>query len=167
MLKFAVLLSLVLSLPAMAKKIELAKITNDLDKEIVTFYLHLDQYEKIDSISYVTKDADGRLVKEKDWIYDEVANGGVVLDTRNGYDILKLQLQDGFNRDNGGGISLSYLYNGATGTRRFVNFDVKKQGKNYGLIHSNKLVSKLNVKTNHIRVIGLVGISQIQIIFAE
>src|SRR5690606_18712003 len=102
MLKFAVVLSFVLSLPAMAKTFELAKVTNDLDKEIVTFYLHLDQNDEIDSVSYITKDAQGRIIKEKDWIYNEVANGGVVLENRNDYDILKLQLRDDFNRDNGG-----------------------------------------------------------------
>ncbi len=167
MLKFAVLLSLVLSFPALAKTFELATITNDLDKEIVTFYLHLDQNDEIDSVSYITKDAQGRIIKEKDWIYNEVANGGVVLENRNDYDILKLQLRDDFNRDNGGGISLNYLYNGATGTRRFVNFDVLKKGSSYGLFHSGKLVNKLHIKTNHIRVIGLVGIAQIQIIHAD
>lgn len=167
MLKFAILFSVVLSLPALAKKIELTKITNDIDKEVVTFYLHLDQHEKVDSISYVTKDAQGRIVKEKDWIYNEVANGGVVLDTRNGYDILKLELADDFNRNNGGVISLNYLYNGATGSRRRLNFELGKRAGHYKLIHTNKLVGKLHVKSNYVRVIGLVGISQIQITFAE
>lgn len=167
MLKFVVMLSFVLSLPVMAKKIELTKITNDMDKEVVTFFLHLDQYEKIDSISYLTKDGQGTTIKEKDWTYNEVANGGVVLDNRNGYDILMLQLNEGFNRNNGGVISLNYLYNGATGSRRRLNFEVIKQGGTYRLIHTGKVVSKLHVKGNYVRVIGLVGISQIQITFAE
>lgn len=167
MLKFAVLISLFLSLPALAKKIELAKISNDLDKEVVTFYLHLDQYEKIDSVSYITKNEQGRVVKEMDWTFNEVANGGVVLEVRNGYDILKLQMNKNFTRDNGGGIILNYLYNGATGTRKLMNFDVKKQAGTYKLFYTDKVVSKLHVKSHYVRVIGLVGIEKIQVTFAQ
>lgn len=167
MLKFAVLISLFLSFPVLASKIELAKITNDLDKEVVTFYLHLDQYEQIDSVSYVTKNEQGRVVKEMDWTFSEVANGGVVLETRNGYDILKLQMDKSFNRNNGGGIILNYLYNGATGTRKLMNFDVKKNKGAYKLHYTDKVVSKLHIKSHYVRVIGLVGIERIQVTHAQ
>ncbi|MFA7613312.1 MAG: hypothetical protein WCY48_03680 [Candidatus Caldatribacteriota bacterium] len=167
MLRFVVLLSLFFSLPALAKKYELAQISNDLDKEIVTFYLHVDQYEKIDSISYITRNEHGQIVKEMDWTYGEVANGGVVLETRNGYDILNLFLGSNFNRDQGGEISLNYLHNGVTGSRRYMNFNVTNYKGSYRLFYNGKIVSKLNIKTNHVRVIGLVGIDRIQVFYAQ
>lgn len=167
MLKIVLLLSLFLSLPAVAKKYELAKISNDLDKEVVTFYLHLDQYEKIDSVSYITKNERGEIIKEVDWTYDEVANGGVVLETRNGFDILKLFMDSNFEREKGGVISLNYLYNGATGSRRYMNFEVKRVKGEYRLLYGHKVVSKLHIKTNHVRIIGLVGIERIQVTYAQ
>lgn len=168
MFKFTILMSLLVSFSALATtKIELAKITNDMDKEVVAFYLHLDQNNKIDSMSYVTKNAAGKVVKERDWTYNEVFNGGVTLEERNGHDVLKLQMGASFNRNSGGDIVISYLYNGATGTRKRLNFAVKKIGGKYKLLQNDQVVSTLHVKGNYIRVIGLVGISQIQITFGK
>ena len=167
MFKFAILMSSLLSFSVLATtKIELAKITNDMDKEVVSFYLHTDQNDKIDSMSYVTKNALGKVVKERDWTFSEVANGGVVLDERNGHDVMKLQMGAGFTRS-GGEVIISYLVNGATGTRRRLNFEVKKVAGKYRLIQADKIVTSLHVKGNYVPVIGLVGISQIQISFGK
>lgn len=168
MFKLITLVSVLLSFSAFANtKVELAKITNDMDKEVVHFYLHLDQNDKIDSMSYVTKNTAGKVVKERDWTYNEVANGGVILEERNGHDVMKLAMAPGFNRNSGGGIVISYLYNGATGTRKRLNFEVKKVSGKYKLVQENQVVSSLHVKGNYVRVIGLVGISQIQISFGK
>lgn len=167
MLKFVVMLSLFFSLPALSKRIELSKVYTDIDEDIVTFYMHLDQNDKIDSISYITKNAQGRIIKERDWTYNEVANGGVVLDERNGYEILKLEMGKGFNRNTGGAIALNYLFNGATNSRKFVNFEVKRVLGEYKLFHSDKVVNELRVQGNIIPVLGLVGIRFIQINFTK
>lgn len=167
MLKLTILMSMLLSFSAMATtKLELAKITNDIDKEVVAFYIHLDQHDKIDSMSYITKNETGKTVKERDWTFSEVANGGVVLDERNGHDVMKLQMGPSFSRT-GGEVFISYLVNGATGTRRRLNFEVKKVAGKYKLVQGDKVVTSLHVKGNYVRVIGLVGISQIQISFGK
>jgi hypothetical protein len=91
---------------------------------------------------------------------DLKTSDGVILEKRDGYNVLNLK-SDNFDYDRGGRIIIDTLFNGIKGERKSYEVELAKDKNTWKLFQKDKAVSKFHVKVNKIIVIGTVGIKTI------
>ena len=146
---------------AFAGEQKMALITSEFDEDIKTFYLLTDDEQTIEGIRYVTSRPPGRIIEDRIILADEILNGGVVLEERNGLEAVRLGVER-FSLQTGGTIKLTYLFNGITGERKVHRLILKKSDQYFlmtDLAHKN--VNRLFLVANRSRIFGIVGIKEI------
>jgi hypothetical protein len=157
---------LLVIVPVGAGEIPLATITSDIDTDITTFYVETDERHEALGIRYLTQTRSGQITDDQRFSVQEILNGGVVLQERNNYEVVRLFLPE-FRPESGGLVRLRYLVNGATGTFSALHLRLLRSGQSYSLRDSQgNSVNRLFIRGNWVRVLGLVGIRDITSTFA-
>lgn len=160
-MKLLVTCLLLLTSSVFAETYKLAVITSEFDKDVMDFYVSTDDYDKVNSIRYVTTNPQGVVIEDKSVLASEVIERGVLLVRRDNYEAIRLEVED-FTIEEGGVIKLNYLYNGATGTRHIKRLGLTRMNDAFVLTDKDQLINRLFVKANWIRVLGNVGVREIQ-----
>lgn len=146
-----------------AAEFNLASITSNIDTDTTIFYLETNSEGLIDSMRYVTTLESGQISEDMHFTVEDVLDDGVVLEERNGYEVVRLFI-DEFNQSSGGVVRLNYLVNGATSSRRELRLKLVKQGNNFVLTDMNdNFVDCMYLRGNWIRFFGLVGVRDIEV----
>jgi hypothetical protein len=155
------LLAGLLSCSIWAKQSTLAVITSDTDEETTVFYLLTTPQGDIDALRSTRFAPAGQTLEDETFLYEEVVHNGALLQEKDGHEVVKLHL-DKFSRERGGMIRISYLVNGLRGTRRELLLSLHKQNGQFHLFDlQGRQVNRMLVKGNYVRLLGLVGVSEI------
>lgn len=131
---------------------------NDDNNEIYKLVVKVDK--KTQSLKEIYKDTyvDGVKVKRTTLSPADLStDNGVVLEERDGYNVLNLK-SDNFDHDRGGRIIIDTLYNGFTGERRGYEVELAKDKVGWKLFNNKKVVTKFHIKVHRIIMMGVVGI---------
>lgn len=85
---------------------------------------------------------------------------GVTLEQRDKYVVMSLR-SDNFDLEQGGQVTVDTLYNGATGERRGYDLQIAQNSKGWAIFKHNKTISRINIQTNKVMIIGDVGIKNL------
>lgn len=156
----------VLSFAAEAKVVKLASITSEFDKDITEYYLELDNNNHIDSIRYVTIMPNGAIFQDITLPAEKVIRDGAVIVERDGYQAVRLEVEN-FSVVTGGTIKLNYLFNAVTGTRHVKHFNLHSHHNEFKISNSNnQIVNRMFLKANWLRLVGIVGVREIETSYA-
>lgn len=154
---------LLFSFNLFAEELKLAVITSDIDQEIRDFYLITNDKNEVDSVRYVAYLPSGQILEDVTVPAERVIQEGTVVVERDGRDAVRLEADANFDVAQGGYFQLNYLYSGVTGTRRVHRLMVKKVGDMWFLKDlKDQPVNRILVLGNWNRVLGLIGIREIQ-----
>lgn len=140
----------------------LAKITSDETPKLYSLFI-VEIDEETSDILRFHKDrysGDSQLIERVTMELSGIEENGLVMEERDSRKIVKL-LSDNFEPHNGGNISLDYLYNGATGKRKSVEFEILRNGDTWALEKDSKKLSHFHIIINKMFAIGVVGIKKI------
>lgn len=161
-MKVSLILALfVFSLTASAKIIKMAVITSEFDKNYTDYYLETDENNKLESMRYITTMPNGGIFEDITVTADQAMKDGAVIVEREGRQVVRLELQN-FDMKKGGTIILDYLFNGATNNRRTKKLFLDNKNGEFILLDNGKRVNRLFLVANWIRVLGVVGVYEIQ-----
>lgn len=152
---------LILSFSAFAYEEVLSVTDNDDNKEIYKLIVEVD--DSTQSLKGIFKDTYVNGAKIKRDVFnpnDLSTNHGLILEQRDGYNILNLK-SDNFDYDRGGRITIDTLYNGITGERRGYDIELAKDKVGWRLFSNKKVVSKFHVKVLRVIIVGTVGIKSL------
>lgn len=156
------IMALLISLPLYAVELKLGKITSDIDRDFTDFYLEVTEEGAVDGIRIITQKTTGQIIKDVSHPIERVMQDGVLLEERNGYQVLRLQTDAKFDPSTGGEVILNYLFNGVTGTRRSMRLKLLKTAGTFQLAKlTSERVNHLHVRGNYNVLLGLVGIFDI------
>lgn len=159
------ILLLFVAATSQAEVLKLAVITSEFDDNVMDFYIVTDDQNHIDSIRYVTTLPNGGIFEDVTVPAETVMNEGVVIVERNGHQAVRLEVER-FTLEAGGVVKLNYLYNGVTGTRHAKRINLGKMNAAFKLYDmDNKVLNRMFLKVNSVRVLGVVGIKEIQTSF--
>lgn len=149
-----------------AEAIKLVVISSEYDKNITDFYLETDEQNKIHGMRYITTMPNGGIIEDVSLPMETVIRDGAVIVVRSGREVVKLFVEN-FSLDTGGTFKLNYLYSGVTNTwhvKRLKLVLVENQFKLFDLdgVPTNKLYMKINWN----RLVGAIGIREIQTSFS-
>lgn len=119
-------IAFLVSFQLQAETFKLATVKSDIDKLVNEFILTTDHRNELDTLRYVKRTPDGNAVHDATFTYEEVLNGGVVLEEREGREVIRLEPEK-LNRAEGGTFRLNYLYNGIRGTRKSITIALVKK----------------------------------------
>lgn len=88
---------------------------------------------------------------------DLTTTNGVVLEERDGYNVLNLKSYN-FDHERGGRITIDTLFSGFTGERRDYDVELAKDKVGWKLFRNKKVVTKFHIKVNRSIILGVVGI---------
>lgn len=154
------LLSLALSLNALAEESKICVITSDIDSEQTDMLIDVDAAGSLDTIR-LYKTMDKRVVSDESHPVERVMEDGVVASERQGRDIVILKTKN-FNSETGGVVVMDFLYNGVSGNRRTYQMKMSKlNGKFVVSTMEGARINRLVFIGN--RVLGqVVGIKEIR-----
>jgi hypothetical protein len=156
----AILFTLVLvcSQSIFAGEFLLLDITNEVDTEITKFILVTDDTnEEIQSFYKNTYTSSGNLIQESLVAVNQIAaTTGIVLDSRDGRDIIVLR-SNNFAAHNGGDLEIDTLYNGITGSRKKYPIDLQRHGAYWKVERNGKVITKMHLVSKKLlgKVIGI------------
>lgn len=162
-MKFLFLLALTsLSFMAQAKEYKLAIITSEFDKNVTDFFVVTDEANTIESVRYKTILPNGGIKEDNNIPAHIVLEDGAVIEERDGYEAVRLELEN-FSLKTGGTVKLDFLYNGITGSRSFKKLLLKFEKSKFILTDlQGNFVNRIFLKANRNRVVGTVGVREIQ-----
>lgn len=152
---------LILSFSAFAYEEVLSVTDNDDNKEIYKLIVEVD--DSTQSLKEIFKDTYVNGAKIKRDVFnpnDLSTNHGLILEQRDGYNILNLK-SNNFDYDRGGRIIIDTLYNGITGERRGYDIELAKDKAGWRLFSNKKIVTKFHVKVLKVIIVGTVGIKSL------
>lgn len=159
---FFALITLI-TLKTHAAEFNLASITSNIDTDTTIFYLETNSDGSIDSMRYVTTLESGQISEDMHFTVEDVLDEGVVLEERNGHEIVRLYIED-FQAASGGLVRLNYLVNGATSYRRELRLKLIKLDNQFVLTDmDNNFIDCMYLRGNWIRFFGLVGVRDIEV----
>ena len=139
-----------------AKDFKLFTVTNDMDSDKYEFILKTDENEV--AVGLKMKN----IRKESDVTNFRVTglNSGVVLREQEGRKIIIVRSND-FEVDRGGHLTIDYLYNGITGSRKELNLKVDYNGSTWTVYSNGSKVNSLHFKGKKVfgRVVGIKSVS--------
>jgi hypothetical protein len=156
------LVLLMLSFNALAAEHKLIDITNDVDNEKAHFSAILDK--KSDVVKFVQA---GFLNGKQLYRYTYVANqayNGITLYKTQGRNVVDLKSSN-LTSYNGGHLSISYLYNGITGSRRGMEMELVRNGDTWEVQHKGRTVKRLHFVSNRKPLVGAIGVKYIKFIY--
>lgn len=157
-----VLLFIITTFNAMAEEFRVARITSDIDRNLTEFLMDVDNEKDIHSIRIKTTTPAGRIIKDFSYTAEQVMNGGVVLDERDGHKAVRLKVAKDFTARDGGDVILDYLYSGVTGTRYFLSLKlVRKDGAFLLQKKTGDPVNNFFFRANRHRILGIIGVREI------
>lgn len=162
---FACLL-MAFSLQVFAAEIRMAVITSEFDKNYTNYFIETNSSNQIVGMRYVTIMPNGGIFEDISVTAEQVLSDGAVIVERNGHMVVKLELEN-FSVIKGGTVILNYLYNGATGTRQIKKLSLQLINNEFVLFDKTKKVNQLFLVANRLRVLGIVGVREIQSSFKE
>lgn len=154
-------LMMTLSLAASAAEIKMAVITSEFDKNVTDYYLDVNEKNHITSMRYVTVMPNGGIFEDISATAEQVVAEGAVIVERNGHIVVRLEVEN-FSVITGGTVILNYLYNGATRTRHIKKLALKVINGKFTLFDGTKKINRLFLVPNWVRVLGIVGVREIQ-----
>ena len=161
---FTFLLIFTFSYTVFSAEIKMAAVTSDIDTDTTVFYLETDDQNAIHSMRYITTTRSGQITEDESFTLDQ-ASGGIVTERRDGFDIIKIYLED-FHPLYGGTLRLNYLVNALRGTKKDARLILKKIGHEFLLFDlQGKPINKMFCIGNRIPIAGLVGLRDIQMSF--
>ena len=144
---------------ATAIDIPIIKGTVDDDDRRINLILNVDKNFDITTLSVAVADSvNGESVDQYDI---EKMFAGFVLYSEGSRDIVTLQ-SDQFSPHQGGEVTLSYLYNGITGTIRSVVIDVYRDGDEWKVSQAGAKFGSIHLVKNKKPFIGVIGIKNIE-----
>ncbi len=158
----AVTMITLFNLDAMAATQGLVTVTNEEDTDIIKLYLVLDENSDVSSFKMNTFTKDMK-EKNKYNFAVEKAHTGIVIYKKEKREIVKL-ISENFSTHQGGDVSLNFLYNGITGSRKNFDFDLKRDGDEWEIFVKGKKVKKLHFISNKKAFVGTIGVKGIQVI---
>jgi hypothetical protein len=155
-------LFLISSLQLHAKSLKLAVITSEFDKNVTEYYLETNDKNEIDSMRYLTILPNGGIFEDVTLPAEDVIHGGIVIVERNGYDAVRLEVEN-FSLKTGGVIRLNYLFSGITGARHIKRIKLVLKDDAFILTDlDNNHINRMFVKVNWNRFFGVIGVKEIQ-----
>lgn len=156
-------LLLLVSLNALALDHHMMTITNDNDDEILKFVVETDE-QNTELQAMIKKIYDGSMSYQGRDIYEaqSVLSTGAVLTEMDGKKVVILKVSSNFNLKTGGIVTLNYLYNGITGSRKNYQFTMSRSGDTWKVTKGGRRVDKLHFVTNKKPIIGTIGIKEIK-----
>lgn len=149
-----------------AKTIKMASITSEFDNNKREYFLELDDQNHIHSLRYITTMPNGAIIEDGNMTPEEVVEDGVVVFEHKGYKAVILEAEN-FNVKTGGIVKINYLVSGITGARQQKNFQLKMVNNSFALFDQGKPVNKLFFELNRARVVGVIGVKNIQASFVN
>jgi hypothetical protein len=149
------------SLAALAGTIQIAKVTNDSDKDVTVLYALTNSSNELTGLQQKVFTA-GKVAFDKKFTLDNLKKG-ITVSERDGHKIVNILTLSRFEPIYGGPLKLDYLVNGITGKRSMEMMDFVLEGDDWVLKKNNKIIKQLQVKTN--TVMGkAVGIEEIKLL---
>ena len=151
-------MGLLFSFNAFSQEEVLSVTDNDDNTEIYKLIVKVDK--KTQSLKEIYKDTYDNGIKINRVVLnpaDLSTENGVVLEERDGYNVLNLK-SDNFDHDRGGIITIDTLYSGFTGERRGYEVQLAKDKTGWKLFSNKKIVTKFHIKVNRSIILGTVGI---------
>lgn len=130
----------ILAFSAQAKEVYLTSAFNQEDDTVTKLFLEVDQRRDIQKLK-VKYFFGERQINEASFdpaLFSE----GVVLDKRQNQEIIKLYSRN-FSSHQGATVDISYLYNGLTGARRFVQVNLARDGDQWGIFREGQKIKEL------------------------
>jgi hypothetical protein len=158
--------AILFSAQLMAEEVKMAVITSEFDQDVTDYYLDLNENNEITSMRYITVMPNGGIYEDISIPAEKVINEGAVIVERDGRQVVRLKVEN-FNVSQGGTIHLSYLYNGVSGTRQTKTLVLERVGDRFVLKDSSKEINRMHLKANRVRLIGVVGVREIQTFYSE
>lgn len=149
---------LMLSFNAFSQEEVLSVTDNDDNTEIYKLVVDVDK--KTQALKEIYKDTYANGVKIKRTVLnpaDLTTANGVILEERDGYNVLNLK-SDNFDHYRGGLIIIDTLFSGFTGERREYEVELAKDRTGWKLFSNKKVVTKFHIKVNRSILLGTVGI---------
>jgi len=140
---------------------ELLLATNDEDSDEAKFIVVLNEKSDIQSF-YKIND------KGEKTLYDlENVSQGFVLERRKMHDVVVLS-SDNFAPHNGATLKVTYLFDGRPGKTeyRFIELNLERLGDQWQISNEGKKVSELHFITKKVTMVGVVGISSVEVRYA-
>ena len=148
--------------PIFANEINLVKITSDTDRIPSFMYVVLDKNHDISEFGKKDLDKNGDVAKRQ--IFStELDYEGVVLKRQNGRNILIMRGHN-VGPNYGGILELDFLYNGVTGSRKHFDISLTRDGQDWLVTVDGKAIHHLHFRVHRKRILGVVGIRDVQII---
>lgn len=163
---FLLCLLMAFSLHALASEIKVAVITSQFDKNVSDFYLELNDKKEISGLRLITTMPNGGIFEDISTPAIDVLDDGADLVERNGYMVVRIGVEN-FSLKLGGTVVLDYLYNGATGNRQIKKLTLKVVDGKFTLFDGAKKINRLYLVVNYVRVLGAVGVREIQTSYKE
>lgn len=156
-------LLLLVSLNALALDHHMMTITNDSDDEILKFVVETDE-QNTELQTMIKKVYDGSMNYQGRDVYDaeSVLSRGAVLTEMDGRKVVILKVASNFKVETGGVLTLDYLYNGITGSRKSFQFTMSRSGDTWKVSKGGKKIKKLHFVTNKKPIVGTIGIKEIK-----
>lgn len=161
MKKITTALFLLLSFTSFAGSQKVMLITNDIDTNLVTISVD-DVDGKFKTIHKVETTSDNKIVDDSTFNLSQLYTGPAV-QIKKEREVVKIRFSKSFDPVYGGSFVLDYLVSGISGERKSIVLDLGKNGTKWEVTLDNKIASKLNVVANRKRIIGVIGISSINI----
>ena len=140
---------------------DLMTVTNEEDTDLRKLYLVLDERSDVESIQMKTFTSKGKKINDQLFSPDK-AESGIVIYEKKDRDIVKL-ISTNFAAHQGGNVDLNFLYNGITGSRKDFEFDLKRDGDEWGVFVDGKKVKGLHFVSNKKAFVGIVGVKEVKI----
>jgi hypothetical protein len=145
-----------------AAEVQIAKVTNEEDKNIVKLMLITDDENgDIVGFRHDTFLPSGKLkVSDKEDL-SLLDQDGILLKESGEHKVLIMKSEN-FAFHNGGNLELDTLYNGATGERRSYQIELVRNGDEWTLERGRRQVKRIHLKSKKVFLLGTVGISDVQ-----
>lgn len=137
----------------------LVTVTNDEDSEKIKMVLVLNEDKDVQSFQMKTYNEAGKEIKAQSFS-TEKAETGVVIYTKKDREIVKL-ISKNFTPHQGGDVTLDFLYNGITGSRDAFEFDLRRDGDQWGLYVDGKKAKAIHFVSNKKTFVGTIGVKRI------
>lgn len=165
-MKLFFLLLTAITFQVRAEAIKIAVITSEFDENQTNYFLEILEDGKIDSMRYVTIQPNGGIFEDITLPAERVLKEGAVIVERNGYEVVQMELEN-FNVASGGTIKLKYLYNGVNGARHIKKLLLKRIDNQFQLFDQERRINRMFLATNRVRLLGIVGVKEIQTSFVS
>lgn len=143
-----------------AVEVKIGDISSDYDDNKTKFFLELKDDGSIDSVRFLQTAPNGQINQDNTFTYEQVVDGGVVIYWNGSYEVVRLEVKD-FSPITGGTAILNYLYNGLTGSRRYISLNLGKGPQGFYLAYYGNLVNTFFIHANRSPLGVILGIRSI------